>query len=210
MPLLLVLSLVVMMFAGCGSADQSGSASAGQNGSTQTQVAEDTPAEGTSDEDEDSQTAKGETAEAAEETVAAEEGETADTGAVESLEPVEDIFELDEDGWYSSKEEVALYIHTFGHLPENYITKNEARDLGWDNKKGNLDEVAPGMSIGGDKFGNYEGLLPDAKGRKYYECDIDYEGGYRGAKRIIFSNDGLIYYTEDHYSSFELLYGEED
>ena len=114
--------------------------------------------------------------------------------------------ELAEDGIYTSKEEVALYIHTYGHLPENYITKKEAESLGWNSKKGNLWDVAPGMSIGGSHFGNYEGLLPEKKGRKYYECDLDYEGGYRGAKRLIYSNDGLIFYTEDHYESFEQLY----
>ena len=113
-----------------------------------------------------------------------------------------------EDGEYTSKEEVAEYIYLYGHLPNNYITKSEAEDLGW-KSKGNLDKVAPGKSIGGDKFGNREGLLPTAKGRKYYECDIDYKKGSRNAKRIIFSNDGLIYYTEDHYETFELLYGEE-
>ncbi len=113
---------------------------------------------------------------------------------------------LDEHGSYTSCEEVSLYIYTFGHLPENYITKNEAEDLGWNSKEGNLWDVAPGMSIGGNRFGNYEKLLPEKKGRKYYECDIDYEGGYRGEKRIIYSNDGLIFYTEDHYESFEQLY----
>lgn len=111
-----------------------------------------------------------------------------------------------EDGTYTSKDEVAAYLHEFGHLPSNYITKKNAKKLGWDNSRGNLDEVAPGKSIGGDYFGNYEGALPEKKGRDYYECDIDYEGGYRGAKRIIFSNDGLIYYTEDHYNTFEQLY----
>ena len=90
-----------------------------------------------------------------------------------------------------------------------FFDKKEAKALGWDNKAGNLGEVAPGMSIGGDYFGNYEGILPEEDGRDYYECDIDSDGGYRGAKRIVFSNDGLIYYTEDHYESFELLYGEE-
>lgn len=113
---------------------------------------------------------------------------------------------IEEDGEYTTKEEVAAYIHEFGKLPSNYITKRDAQDLGWDNKLGNLDKVAPGKSIGGDKFGNYEELLPTEKGRKYFECDIDFDGGYRGAKRIIFSNDGLIYYTEDHYKSFEQLY----
>lgn len=117
--------------------------------------------------------------------------------------------EITEDGEYSSKDEVAEYLHLYGHLPPNYITKSEAQDLGWVASKGNLWKVAPGMSIGGDRFGNREGLLPTAKGRRYYECDIDFDGKYRNAKRIVFSNDGLIYYTEDHYESFELLYGEE-
>ena len=112
--------------------------------------------------------------------------------------------------WYSTPDEVALYLHAFEELPENYLTKSEARSLGWDSAAGNLWEVAPGMSIGGDRFGNREGLLPEAQGRKYYECDIDFDGTYRNAKRIVFSNDGLIYYTEDHYESFQLLYGEEN
>lgn len=114
-----------------------------------------------------------------------------------------------EDGTYSTREEVALYLHLYGHLPENFITKQEAKALGWVSSEGNLWDVAPGMSIGGDRFGNYEELLPQKQGRTYYECDIDFDGGYRGGKRIVFSNDGLIYYTEDHYESFELLYGRE-
>ena len=109
------------------------------------------------------------------------------------------------DGIYTSKEDVALYIHTYGCLPQNFMTKDEARDLGWEG--GSLEEFAPGMCIGGDRFGNYEGLLPDD--RDYTECDIDTLGAQkRGAKRIVFSDDGLIYYTDDHYESFELLYGE--
>ena len=114
---------------------------------------------------------------------------------------------IDEYGAYTAKEDVALYIHTYGKLPENFITKDEARALGWEG--GGLENYAPGKCIGGDKFGNYEGLLPDAPGRKWTECDIDTLGANsRGAKRIVFSNDGLIYYTDDHYESFELLYGE--
>jgi len=109
---------------------------------------------------------------------------------------------------YSTKDEVAAYIHLFKTLPPNYLTKNEARDLGWDNADGNLWEVTDRMSIGGDYFGNRESLLPKKKGRSYYEADINYDGGYRGAERIIFSNDGLIFYTADHYESFEQLYGE--
>lgn len=115
---------------------------------------------------------------------------------------------ISESSAYSSKDEVAEYLHEFGHLPSNYLTKKEAQDLGWVASKGNLWEVAPGKSIGGDRFGNREGLLPEAPGRKYYECDIDFDGSYRNAKRIIYSNDGLIFYTEDHYESFQQLYGE--
>lgn len=115
---------------------------------------------------------------------------------------------LPEDGTYTSKEDVALYIYTYGHLPDNFITKKEAQNLGWPG--GDLEPYAPGMCIGGSRFGNYEGLLPEAEGRTYTECDVDTLGAKsRGAKRIVFSNDGLIYYTGDHYASFELLYGDE-
>ena len=115
---------------------------------------------------------------------------------------------IDEDGTYTSKDDVALYIHTYGHLPKNFVTKNEARNKGWEG--GSLEDYFPGCSIGGDKFGNREGILPTKKGRTYTECDIDTKGKKsRGAKRIVFSNDGLIYYTDDHYETFTLLYGEE-
>ena len=107
---------------------------------------------------------------------------------------------------YSSKEEVAQYLHLYGELPPNFLTKKEAETLGWDSREGNLWDVTDHMSIGGDVFGNREGRLPKKSGRKWYECDIDYEGGFRGAKRILYSSDGLIYYTEDHYETFERLY----
>lgn len=136
-----------------------------------------------------------------------------DLPLAEKNEPSEDAAEpeqaaIDEDGEYTSKEDVALYIHTYRKLPKNFIKKSEAKKLGWED--GSLEPYAPGRSIGGDRFGNYEGLLPEAEGRRYTECDIDTMGrSSRGAKRIVFSNDGLIYYTGDHYKSFELLYGEE-
>lgn len=116
--------------------------------------------------------------------------------------------ELDEDGFYHTKDEVALYLYLYGRLPDNYVTKREAQDLGWTG--GSVERWAgEGTAIGGSRFGNYEGLLPEKDGRTYQECDIDTVGtSSRGAKRIVFSNDGLIYYTEDHYQSFELLYGE--
>ena len=116
---------------------------------------------------------------------------------------------IDENGSYTSKDDVALYIHVYGRLPSNFISKNEAEKLGWSG--GSLEPYAPGKCIGGSRFGNYEGLLPKKSGRTYMECDIDTLGKKsRGAKRIVFSNDGLIYYTDDHYASFELLYGEEN
>lgn len=115
---------------------------------------------------------------------------------------------LDIDGAYTSKEDVALYIHTYNQLPNNFITKKTAEKLGWSG--GSLEPYAPGKSIGGDRFGNYEGKLPKKAGRTYTECDIDtMYADKRGAKRIIFSNDGLIYYTDDHYETFTLLYGDD-
>lgn len=112
---------------------------------------------------------------------------------------------IDENGSYISKNEVAHYIHVYNKLPKNFITKKEARKLGWKHK-GTLDEVAPGKSIGGDSFGNFEKKLPVKAGVKYSECDIDYIKGERGSKRIVFSNTGSIYYCADHYKHFEKLY----
>ena len=133
------------------------------------------------------------------------ETEAPETEAPETEAPTEPGLTVTEDGVYDSKEEVALYIHLYGHLPSNYITKKQAEALGWPG--GDLRPYAPGKCIGGSHFGNYEGLLPDARGRSWTECDIDTLGKRsRGAKRIIFSNDGLIYYTDDHYESFTQLY----
>lgn len=126
----------------------------------------------------------------------------------EDADMPDETAQIDKDGAYTTKDDVALYIHTYGHLPDNFITKKDAQALGWPG--GSLEPYAPGKCIGGSRFGNYEGLLPEADGRTYTEYDIDTLGAdSRGAKRIVFSNDGLIYYTEDHYKSFELLYGEE-
>lgn len=141
-----------------------------------------------------------------EQTQAPSDEQTGEPSAEQTQPPQEAL--LPEDGTYTAKEDVALYLHQYGHLPDNFITKKEAQALGWSG--GSLEPYAPGKCIGGSKFGNYEGILPEAPGRKYTECDIDTLGAKsRGAKRIVFSNDGLIYYTDDHYESFTLLYGEE-
>ena len=109
---------------------------------------------------------------------------------------------LEENKYYYSKDDVALYIHTYNRLPKNFITKKEARSLGWEG--GSVEKFAQGKCIGGDRFYNNEEILPVKSGRTYTECDIDTLGkNSRGAKRIVFSNDGLIFYTENHYETFE-------
>lgn len=115
----------------------------------------------------------------------------------------EDSRNVTEGQSYTEAQDLVNYLEAFDELPPNFLTKKEARELGWDAKEGNLWEVAPDASIGGDYFGNYEELLPEDDDRDYYEADVDYEGGHRNAKRLIYSNDGLYFYTEDHYESFE-------
>ena len=132
--------------------------------------------------------------------------DTPDRSSVDEGAFSESVYYLDEEGWYYSAEDVALYLATYdGELPDNFITKNEARDLGWEG--GSVEKDAPGCAIGGDRFQNREEVLPVIEGVVYYECDIDTNGtSSRGTERIVFSNDGWIYYTPDHYETFELLY----
>ena len=111
--------------------------------------------------------------------------------------------------YYYDVENVVLYLTAYDELPPNYITKDEARDLGWSG--GSVEKYLDGAAIGGDRFGNYEGQLPEAKGRTYTECDIDTDGyGSRGARRLVFSNDGLFFYTRNHYEHFDQVYVTED
>lgn len=105
-------------------------------------------------------------------------------------------------------QQIVNYLGKYGKLPENFITKKEARDLGWDSRYNYVGDVAPGKSIGGDRFGNYEGQLPSKKGRTWYECDANYGGKKRGPERILFSSDGLYYYTNDHYRTFTQMFPE--
>ena len=122
-----------------------------------------------------------------------------------------ETIELDEDASYDTKDEVCAYLIRFHRLPSNYMTRKEARSEGWEG--GALHRVIPGKCIGGDVFGNYEGLLPEKGGRQYHECDIDtLESSGRGAKRIVYSGEEEneewnIYYTDDHYETFTLLWG---
>ena len=109
-------------------------------------------------------------------------------------------------GPVTAPQEIADYIFVHGELPPNFITKDEAKALGWDSSRNYVSDAAPGKSLGGDRYGNYEGLLPKAKGRKFYECDCNYTGGKRGAERIVYSSDGHVWYSPDHYETFTELY----
>lgn len=122
--------------------------------------------------------------------------------------------DVSKDGEYDTKDEVCAYLVQYHELPSNYMTKKEARKLGWEG--GALNRLIDGMCIGGDYYGNYEGVLPDIKGREYHECDIDtLSGSSRGPKRIVYSGDDdnedwNIYYTDDHYETFTLLWGDDE
>ncbi len=192
---LLTLLLSVILIAGCGVLEAGRGADAAGSSSevTAEAVMKDQDPEDTGSRSESSYAESGTGKKTGSEDTEAEEPYTGNT----------DETSVERDGVYTSKEDVALYIHTFGELPDNFITKKEARSLGWSG--GSLEPYAPGKTIGGDHFGNYEGALPEDA--SYTECDIDTLGAdKRGAKRIIFDRDGNIYYTEDHYETFEKLY----
>lgn len=148
------------------------------------------------------------TVEALSETTAAQ-GTTGDitsvtAGKKQTEEPAKT--QTEESGPITDPQEIADYIFAHGQLPDNFITKEEAKALGWDSGRKYVGDVAPGKSIGGDRFGNYQGQLPKAKGRKFYECDVNYKGKKRGEERIIYSNDSHVWYTKDHYETFEELF----
>ena len=109
-------------------------------------------------------------------------------------------------GPMEAAQELADYLFVHGELPDNFVTKREAQEMGWQTIYRNPGDISPGLAIGGDYFGNYQRLLPVVKGRKYYEADCFYNGGRRNEYRIIFSNDGHVWYTGDHYNTFIELF----
>ena len=106
-------------------------------------------------------------------------------------------------------QQIVNYLSIYGELPENFITKDEAKALGWGSRYRYVGEAAPGKSIGGDRFSNFEGQLPNKKGRKWYECDANYDGKKRDAQRVVYSSDGLYYFTDDHYKTFTEMFPED-
>lgn len=103
----------------------------------------------------------------------------------------------------TSEKVVVPYVKEHGTLPDYYITKSKARAQGWNPAEGNLCDVLPGRAIGGDVFTNRERSLPTQSGRIWYEADLNYNCGNRNADRLVYSNDGLVYVTHNHYKSFE-------
>lgn len=200
--LLLAVILTIGSLAGCRSGGPAGSVKPQENASVLQTVTDDAEQEEQDNLQEIEEEPESEI-EAEPESEPGSEMESEPESEIEAdTEPDQEAPAIDENGSYTTKEDVALYIHTYGKLPSNFITKKEAEKLGWSG--GSLEPYAPGKCIGGNYFGNYEGLLPDGD---YKECDIDTLGRKkRGAKRIIYSDDGRIYYTDDHYESFTQLY----
>lgn len=195
--LLMVLIMTVGLLAGCG--DPAGGASQENSAGLMT-VTDETPEEDASPDDGSEEAA--DSGENRDEETEEDEAQAASPSGQEDGAGGEAQQSIDENGSYTSKEDVALYIHIYGRLPSNFITKKEARKLGWEG--GSVERYAPGKCIGGSHYGNYEGLLPEGN---YKECDIDTLGKKsRGAKRLVYSDDGRIYYTEDHFESFTQLY----
>ncbi len=122
-----------------------------------------------------------------------------------SIEKPQEIDLPDPDEYYYSLEDVVLYLDAYNTLPDNFISKADARKLGWSG--GSVENYLDDAAIGGDRFSNREELLPKESGRTYTECDLNTHGSNsRGAERLVFSNDGLYFYTKDHYESFEQIW----
>ncbi|CAD7798289.1 Ribonuclease [Chryseobacterium aquaeductus] len=116
----------------------------------------------------------------------------------DSSKKIENNHSIDE---LTAEKRVIDYVKINHQLPDFYLTKNEAKKQGWNPSQGNLCEILPGKAIGGDHFNNREGKLP--KAGKYFEADVNYNCGNRNADRIVFTKNGEVYLTKNHYKSFE-------
>ena len=106
----------------------------------------------------------------------------------------------------SGIEGMDVFLAYWGILPGNYIGKDSARNAGWKPKK-SLSNKLPGKSIGGDIYANRNLKLPQIPGRVWYEADINYTEGKRNSERLLYSNDGLMFVTYDHYETFYEIIG---
>jgi hypothetical protein len=129
-----------------------------------------------------------------------------------SAPPVsQDILEvIQENKKYTSKDSVAAYIYLFHKLPANYINKSAAQELyeakGNTFTKWNFNPLnVLGYMVGGDVYYNNEKKLPVIS-MVYYEADVDYFGDNRGTKRLVWTTDGAVFYTANHYETFVKLY----
>ena len=139
------------------------------------------------------------------EDVSTQDSSYVETPALSTQDEVTYTPPVEEGEYYYDLENVVLYLDYYGELPDNYITKSEARSLGWEG--GTPERFLEGSAIGGDRFGNREGTLPDGD---YTECDLNTNGeSKRGAERLVFSDDGRYYHTEDHYESFTQVWVED-
>ena len=120
--------------------------------------------------------------------------------------PTQTHSQVDDISVLTRQQRVADYLHQYQRLPSLYLSKSEARKRGWNPEKGDLCHVLPGRAIGGDRFSNREKVLPEAHGRRWFEADVNYQCGHRGSDRMLYSSDGLIYVTHDHYRHVEQVY----
>ena len=115
---------------------------------------------------------------------------------------------VEESGLYTTKDSVAAYLCKFDKLPNNYVGKDEGVSL-YESKTGNTFDkwnfnpwTTIGVMIGGDVYENHDGQLPSGS---YHEADVDYSAKNRGTKRLIYQSDCVIYYTADHYETFNKM-----
>ena len=137
------------------------------------------------------------------------DGYTYDIEGTKSYLTIFDLNEVEEDGEYNNYLDVVAYIYYFHKLPSNYLTKSQAKSLGWKGS-GNVwvNDKLQGKNIGGDTFNNREQILPITNSNTYIEVDVNNNGGSRGSNRIVYNRYTFdIYFTNDHYASFTFMIG---
>ena len=137
------------------------------------------------------------------------DGHTYDLEGTKSLLTIFVLNKVEEGKEYNNHLDVIAYIYYYHKLPKNYLTKSQAKSLGWKGS-GNLwvNETLQGKNIGGDTFNNREQRLPITDSNTYIEVDVNNNGGTRGTYRIVYNRYTFdIYYTDDHYATFTYMIG---